>query len=98
MWRWFKWVLIGILVIIIMMLVCNYWRLVYNVQFHGQELAQAEKTIAAGITIIDQENDFVIMEQNGEKPNENNPSPYRLPVVDIKKCKSVRMVNIFTLK
>ncbi len=47
-------------------------------------VSAAEKALAGGIRIDDGRDDFVIMGSNKEEVNENNPSPYRLPFLDVK--------------
>lgn len=83
--RRFWWIFTAIALVLIGFGGYNYWRLVYNVAFHGDELQKAETALKSGITINDNKNDFVMLGSNKEELNaEDNPSPYRLEEVDIK--------------
>lgn len=85
MWRWFRWVLLGTVILIIIILAGLYFYYFYWIKLHGQSLSDADKALASGITVLDSKDDFVMLGSNKEELNaEDNPSPYRLDMLDIK--------------
>ncbi len=99
MWKWFKWVLLGLVIIILAGVIYAYWYYAFHLKLTGEVLSAAEKALNAGITIQDPKDDFVIMGKNDEKVDpENNPSPYRLPIFDIKSVSYGADSNYFYYK
>lgn len=84
MWKWFRWVLVAIAILILVGIGYIYWYYFVDIRFDKQMLSNSEKAFDVGITIDDPKDDFVIFESNKEDLNENNPSPYRLPVLDVR--------------
>ena len=84
MWQIVKWFLliITLLLLGIILIAFVYYHL--YMQMNPKTRAAAESAFQSGVTIEDEQNDFVMMETNKEEPNENNPSPYRLQYLDIK--------------
>jgi len=83
--KWIKIILLILLFILIIVGIYNYWRLVYNIQFHGDELNQAQSSISNGFIIEDAKDDFAMLGSNKEELNaEDNPSPYRMDMIDFK--------------
>lgn len=85
MWKWFKWLLLGLIIIILAALSILYWYYYDYLKMDGKTLASANAALANGITVSDAKDDFVIMGSNKEEQNaKDNPSPYRLDYLDIK--------------
>jgi len=87
MWKWFKWVLLALGIILIGVGVTLYCYYYIWMKMNQDVVKNAENAIRNGVTISDSQNDFVIMGTNKEEVNStdtNNPSPYRLNYLDIK--------------
>jgi hypothetical protein len=80
----YKWVLVIVGVLILGLGIGLYSYYILWMKMGSSQVANAEVALSTGITIDDAEDDFVIMGSNKEVPNENNPSPYRIPFLDVK--------------
>lgn len=87
MWRWFKWALLAIGVIIVGIGIVMYSYYFIWMKMGPKMIDKANAALAAGITINDAKNDFVMMGTNKEEvmgTDKNNPSPYQVDYLDIK--------------
>jgi hypothetical protein len=89
MWKWFKWILLAIGILLFLGAAVTLIVYKFFVYLNPDEIVKAEKALSLGVTIQDDKDDFVIMGTNKEKANDfdkdvNNPSPYRLPFLDVK--------------
>ena len=86
MWKWFKWILLVIVIAIIGLTSFLYYSFFVYPKMDEQMLRNAETTINAGITIQDQQDDIVSLQGKIEKETgqSNNPQSYTSPYLDIK--------------
>lgn len=81
-WRWFRWVLLGIIVIIVGLSGYLYCRYFIWIKMSPDLIKQAETALANGPTINDPQNDFLSKELLGKEMDLDEP--YRFPYSDIK--------------
>ncbi len=79
-----KWFLLIITILFLGIILVTFAYYHFYMQMNPKTRAAAESAFRSGVTIEDEQNDFVMMGTNKEEPNENNPSPYRLSYLDIK--------------
>lgn len=86
MWKWFKWVLLSFLIIIVGLGIYFYCRYIVWMTMKPAQIKKAEAALAKGIKVDDLKNDFVTMGSNKEEvsTDTNNENPYRVGFLDIK--------------
>lgn len=84
MWRWFRWVLLGIIIILLGFGAYAYWFYVYNIRMRPVDIRQAEQVFETGISISDPRSDPAKMENDPKNPKENNPNAYKVDFIDVK--------------
>lgn len=84
--RWWFWVLVVFLLIIIGIGSTLYVRYIVMMRMDSNEVKKAETALASGFTLNDPKADFVIMGSNKEElsTDTNNENPYKIEYSDIK--------------
>lgn len=85
-WKWFRWVLLSIGIIIIGLGFSLYFFYIIYMRMDSQMLQKAHEALSLGITIEDEQNDFVSVRDKNEKEgdNLNNLDGYKYPFLDLK--------------
>ncbi len=82
MWRWFRWVLLGIFIIFLGIGGYLYYHYFVWIKMNPDLIHKANIALSAGPTIEDPQNDFLSKELLGKEMDLDEP--YRLPYIDIK--------------
>lgn len=86
MWKWFRWVLLGIGIVVAFILSVLSFYYYYWIKMPPQMIKDSENALNNGITINDPGNDFVILGSKDEIPRDYSStiSPYKKDYLDIK--------------
>lgn len=87
MWKWFRWVLLGIGIVLIGIGIVMYCYYIIWMKMSPAKVSIAEAALKKGIEVSDPRGDFVMMGTNKEEvmdKDKNNPSPYQVDYLDIK--------------
>lgn len=87
MWKWFRWVLLAIGIIILLIGIALYGYYYVWMKMSSKMISNAETAFSNGISIDDSKGDFVMMGTDKEEvmsTDKNNPSPYQVDYLDIK--------------
>lgn len=86
MWRWFRWILLTIGIIIILILGALSFYYYYWIKMPAKMIKDANSAFQKGVVINDNQNDFVMIGTKDEIPRDYSKidSPYKKDYLDIK--------------